>query len=35
MNYLQDNWEPPKSGIACLIGAILGLIVCALIELLR
>ena len=35
MNYMQDEWEPPKSGIALLIGGILGLIACALIDLLR
>ena len=35
MTHFQESWKPPKSGKACLIGAILGLIACALIELLR
>jgi len=33
MNF--EMYEPPKSGLAALIGAVLGLIACALIELLR
>ena len=32
---MMNEWEPPKDGIAILIGAILGLIACALIEWLR
>jgi len=35
MMHFQNEWEPPKSGIALLIGGILGLIACALIELFR
>lgn len=35
MNPMMNKYEPPKSGIALLIGGILGLIACALIEWLR